>query len=446
MNVSIIGTGYVGLVTGACLAEKGHRCVCVDQDASKIESIAKAIPPFHEPGLDDLLKRHVGTLLFGTTDLPSAVRDSDLTLIATGTPFDGKTIDLSYVEKATTDVGHALRSKNSYHVVAVKSTVVPGTTDSLVRPALERSSGKKAGPDFGVGMNPEFLSEGSAVEDFLVPDRIVLGGMDERTLDVLATLYSAFDTTPTLRTSNTTAEFIKYTSNALLATLISYANEIANLCSTIPGVDAADVMKGVHLMRELQHRARDGTRTPAGINSFIFPGCGFGGSCLPKDVKALSAWGAARGEPARLLDAVLKTNHDQPARAVTLLERGLTNLRGKNIAVLGLAFKPDTDDMRESPAVPIIDQLLAKGALVRAHDPIANRTAALALKGRDVRFCETLAQALDGIDAAVIVTRWKDYRQVPSLLQGRSPTPLLVDARRMLGRADYSRYAGIGLA
>ena len=293
MKVSIIGTGYVGLVTGACLAEKGHRVVCVDTESSKVAAITRGAAPFHEPGLDPLLARHVGKLLFATTDLRAAVLDSDLTLLAIGTPFDGQTIDLTYVRQATRQIGEALRDKQGYHVVAVKSTVVPGTTDSVVRPILEEASGKTAGIDLGVGMNPEFLSEGSAIEDFMLPDRIVLGGIDARTQDVQAELYRDFEGTPVVRTSNATAEFIKYTSNSLLATLISFSNEIANLCATVPGVDATDVMRGVHLMRELQPRGADGARVPAGINSFLFPGCGFGGSCLPKDVKALAALGLA---------------------------------------------------------------------------------------------------------------------------------------------------------
>jgi UDPglucose 6-dehydrogenase/GDP-mannose 6-dehydrogenase len=449
MRVSIIGTGYVGLVSGACLCEKGHHVVCVDTDRTKVDAITKAIPPFHEPGLDALLKRHAGKLLFATTDLKAAVVDSDLTLIATGTPFDGKTIDLTYVKQATKQVGEALRAKKSYHVVAVKSTVVPGTTDSVVLPILEEASGRRAGDTLGVGMNPEFLSEGSAIEDFMVPDRIVLGGIDDRSRSVQAEMYRGFEGTPVLNTSNATAEFIKYSSNALLATLISYSNEIANLCATVPGVDAADVMRGMHLMRELSHMHKDGSRSPAGINSFLFPGCGFGGSCLPKDVKALSAWGSQRERGTPLLEAVLKTNQDQPARTVELVERGLASrggLNGAKIALLGLAFKPGTDDVRESPAFPIIALLTSKGASVKAFDPVADKTAGIVLKGKPgVEIVPALDAALAGIDAAVLVTRWEDFRGLPARLAKMSPPPLLVDGRRMLSKADYARYSGIGL-
>ena len=446
MRVSIVGTGYVGLVTGACLCEKGHAVVCVDTDRRKVEVIAQAKAPFHEPGLDALLERHVGGLLSATTDLRAAVQRSDLTLLAIGTPFDGRHIDLTYVREAARQVGAALAEKPGYHVVAVKSTVVPGTTDGVVLPILEEASGKRAGVDFGVGMNPEFLSEGSAVEDFMRPDRIVIGGIDERSQEVQAELYRDFPGTPVLRTGNATAEFIKYGSNALLATLISFANEIAGLCATVPGVDAAEVMRGLHLMRELQHRLPDGERRPAGINSFIFPGCGFGGSCLPKDVKALAAWGAARERPTPLLDAVLTVNHGQPRAMVDLVERTLGGLQGRRAAVLGLAFKPGTDDVRESPAFPIIAELTGRGAAVKAFDPVAGETGGAMLRGKDgVTVVASLDEALAEADAAILVTRWEDFRALPELLAKRSPRPLLVDGRRMLDRGSYAPYTGVGL-
>lgn len=446
MRVSIIGTSYVGLVTGACLCEKGHEVICVDNDRRKVEVIGRAKAPFHEPGLDTLLERHVGSLLSATTDLHAAVLGSDLTLLAIGTPFDGRHIDLTFVREASREVGVALRDKAGYHVVVVKSTVVPWTTDSVVLPILEEASGKRAGADFGVGMNPEFLSEGSAVEDFMRPDRIVIGGIDARSQEVQEELYRDFADTPVMRTSNATAEFIKYSSNSLLATLISFANEIAGLCATVSGVDAAEVMRGLHLMRELQHRLPDGERKAAGINSFIFPGCGFGGSCLPKDVKALAAWSAARERPTPLLDAVLTVNHGQPRAMVDMVERALGGLRGKRAAVLGLAFKPGTDDVRESPAFPIIAELTGRGAVVKAFDPVAGETGGAVLQGKDgVTVVASLDEALAEADAAILVTRWEDFRALPELLAKRSSRPLLVDGRRMLDRAAYAPYTGVGL-
>jgi len=224
MRISIIGTGYVGLVSGACFAEIGHDCVCVDLDPSKVERINRGEAPIHENGLDAMLARLVGKRLRATTDLKSAVLDSDITFIAVGTPFDGERIDLKFIREAARQIGVALREKPSYHVVVVKSTVVPGTTDDVVLPVLEEASGKRAGADFGVGMNPEFLTEGVAVDDFMKPDRIVLGGIDARSVDTQREVYAPFRGTPTLATNNKTAEMIKYVSNSVLATMISFSN------------------------------------------------------------------------------------------------------------------------------------------------------------------------------------------------------------------------------
>jgi UDPglucose 6-dehydrogenase/GDP-mannose 6-dehydrogenase len=246
MRVSIIGAGYVGIVTGVCLAEKGHTVTCVEMDAAKVERIRRGEPPIHEDGLGDLLRRHTGTLFRATTSLADAVNDTDITLIAVGTPFDGKAIDLAYVLTAAKEIGALLAHKSSRHTVVVKSTVVPGTTDGPVRDALEAASGKKAGAGFGLGTNPEFLTEGTAIADFMHPDRIVIGGSDDATLDTLAELYAGFHGVPVIRTNNSTAEMIKYASNSLLATMISFSNEIADLCSAIGGIDAKDVMHGVH--------------------------------------------------------------------------------------------------------------------------------------------------------------------------------------------------------
>ena len=274
MRVSVIGTGYVGLVSGACFAEIGHDCVCVDVDAGKVERINRGEPPIHENGIEALLQRHVGTRLRASTDLRAAVLDSAITFIAVGTPFDGTRIDLSFVREVARQIGSALRDKNDYHVVVVKSTVVPGTTDEVVLAELERASGKRAGVDFGVGMNPEFLTEGVAIDDFMRPDRIVLGGIDARTVDVQRQVYASFANTPMLATNNKTAEMIKYTSNSVLATLISFSNEIGNLCSALGGVDVADVMQGVHMARYFTTTLDSGQRVKAPISSFLWAGCG----------------------------------------------------------------------------------------------------------------------------------------------------------------------------
>uniref|UniRef100_UPI001ABBA0F2 nucleotide sugar dehydrogenase n=1 Tax=Aetokthonos hydrillicola TaxID=1550245 RepID=UPI001ABBA0F2 len=269
MKISIVGTGYVGLVSGACLAELGHEVVCVDLDPSKIEMIASKHPPIYERGLQELLDRNVPARLTATTDLRKAVLESELSMIAVGTPFDGTLIDLKYIRQVAADIGKVLREKAGYHMVVVKSTVVPGTTAEVVLPILEQYSGKKAGKDFGVGMNPEFLREGEAIEDFMHPDRIVLGGIDDRSIDTLDRLYSVFNGVDLVRADPRTAEMIKYTANSLLATLISFSNEIANLC-TVQKVDVADVMKGVHLDRRFSPILENAERIKPGFISYLW--------------------------------------------------------------------------------------------------------------------------------------------------------------------------------
>jgi len=443
MRISVIGGGYVGLVSGTCFAEIGHDCICVDVDASKVDLINRGEPPIHENGLEPMLKRHVGTRLRATTDLPSAVHGSDITFIAVGTPFDGQRIDLTYIRGAAQQIGTALHDKNGYHVVVVKSTVVPGTTDEIVLPELERASGKRAGADFGVGMNPEFLTEGVAVDEFMRPDRIVLGGIDQRTVDAQRQVYAPFAQTPTLTTNNKTAEMIKYTSNSVLATMISFSNEIGNLCSTLGGVDVADVMQGVHLARYFTTTLEDGRRIKAPISSFLWAGCGYGGSCLPKDTKALSAHGAAHGALMPLLDAVIATNQAQPARMLSLLGRHFTSLKGVRVALLGLAFKEDTDDMRESPAIPLARMLIEQGAHVIGYDPVARATARAALPAA-VELAPSLEVALADVEAALLVTHWNEFQRVPDLIRRRTRQPVVIDGRRMLDPPSVSRYEGIG--
>lgn len=445
MKVSVVGTGYVGLVTGVCFAEKGHQVTCVDVDQAKVDSINNGLPPIYERGLQDLLRKHVGHRLQATTELSNAVRQTDLSLIAVGTPFDGREIDLTYIKAVSKEIGQALQNKSGYHVVVVKSTVVPGTTDDVVRPILEEASGKKAGVDFGVGMNPEFLTEGEAVSDFLFPDRIVLGGADKATIDQQARLYEGFPGVELLRVNNKTAEMIKYASNALLATLISFSNEIGNLCAAIKNADVLDVMRGVHLSRYLTVEMPDGRKVQPPIVSFLAAGCGFGGSCFPKDVKALAAHGDKYQTPMRVLDAVLKVNERQPAKVIQLLKKHFASLKGVRISVLGLAFRPDTSDMRESPAIPIVRSLLQEGASIKGYDPVAMTEARKLFSVQEIQLCGSLAEAVSNADAVVLVTRWDEFRKIPELLASQDSPPLFVDGRRLLDKSKIARYEGIGL-
>ena len=445
MKVSIEGTGYVGLVSGVCLAEKGHQITCVDIDQAKVDKINQGIPPIYEDGLEELLKKNIQTNLQATTDLRQAVMESQLSLIAVGTPFDGQEIDLRFIKTVARQIGEILKEKDDYHVVVVKSTVVPGTSDEVVLPIVEEASGKKAGEAFGIGMNPEFLKEGEAIVDFMNPDRIVLGGIDAKTLAVMEELYAVFPEVDQLTTNCKTAEMIKYTANSLLATMISFSNEIGNLCAATGNVDVVEVMKGVHLDKRLTPILETGERIIPSFTTYLGAGCGFGGSCFPKDVKALKAFGEQRLSPMPLLGAVLKVNADQPYKMLTLLQKHIADLANVRIAVLGLAFKPGTDDMRESPAIPVIQELLAKGAVVQAYDPIAQHEAQKLFDAGKIEYADSLETAIKDAQAVLIMTRWSEFNALPDLLKSHSDAPVVIDGRRMLDKQELTNYDGIGL-
>jgi UDPglucose 6-dehydrogenase len=442
MRISIVGTGYVGLVTGACLADVGHDVTCIDVDSSKVDAINAGRAPIHEPGLPELLARTVGRKLHATTDLPGAVLSTDVTFIAVGTPAVDGRIDLSFVARCAEQIGAVVSRKDRYHAVVVKSTVIPGTTDGLVRECLERASGKRAGVDFGLGMNPEFLTEGQAVADFKRPDRLVLGGIDERTHRVLQSIYEDYAGVPVFLTSPATAEMIKYASNALLATMISFSNELARLCSAVGSVDVVDVMKGVHASAYLTTRKEGSDPVRAAITSFLEAGCGFGGSCLPKDLTAIVAQGESLGLPMPLLRAVLDVNRGQPGELMHRVRAHYPDLSGLNVTVLGLAFKPDTDDLRESPAFPVIRLLRADGAKVIAYDPVVNPTSHPELDG--VTLAGSLEDAVSTAQVVVLVTRWPEFSSLPGVLRALRRQPLVIDGRRVLDPADFEAYEGIG--
>jgi UDPglucose 6-dehydrogenase len=445
MKVAVVGIGYVGLVSGVCFAEKGHDVTCIDNDSTKVEKINNAISPIHEVGLDELLSANIDKHLRATVDLRNAVLDSDVSLLAVGTPFDGNRINLKYVRQVAKEIGESLKEKSVYHVVIIKSTVIPGTTDDVVIPLLEEYSGKKAGKDFGVGMNPEFLREGVAIDDFMNPDRIVLGGMDVRTHEVMEALYAPFIGVDIIKTNNKTAEMIKYTSNSLLATLISFSNEIGNLSAALGGVDVFDVMKGVHLDKRVSPILEDGQRIIPAITTYIEAGCGFGGSCFPKDVKALISHGESIGQTMSLLKAVIDINHMQPQKVLDLLCKHYPEVEGLKVAVLGLAFKPGTDDMRESPSIPIVNKLVLDKAEVRAYDPIAEEQAKQIFSGADITYCGTVEDAVRGVDVVVVLTRWPEFKDLSVILSRIGINPLVVDGRRMLSKDSFKFYEGIGI-
>jgi len=431
MKLTIIGTGYVGLVSGVCLASKGHDVTCLDLRQEVVESLNRGRPHIHEAGLSSLLRAVLDAENFCAkrADI-AAFGDAEAVIIAVGTPSHEGKINLSHIQSAAKLAGNYIRHAKRFVSVIVKSTVVPGTTDTFVRKILERSSGKKLGV-FGLGMNPEFLREGAAVGDFLAPDRIVLGHETPETLRHLETLYAPWDCDK-LRVNSRTAEMIKYASNCLLATQISAVNELANLAAALGGIDSGEVMQGIHLDKRWNPILSGGQRARPGILAYLKPGCGFGGSCFPKDVQALRSLGAAKKNPMRLLQAVLEINELQPLQVATLLQRQLGTLKGKRILVLGLAFKPGTDDVRESASLKIIAQLLKSGAEIDAHDPVASENAAMILSHRKLHYISDWRQKLRAANGVVVATCWPEYRELAKdVLSSARARKIIVDARRM---------------
>lgn len=435
MRIAVIGAGYVGLVTGVGLATVGHDVTCVEINASRVAAINAGRSPLHEPGLTERLQATLAAGRFrAVSALPPAVREAQVVMICVGTPSaPSGEINLQAVRGAAQQIGQALRQVQGYRVLVVKSTVVPGTTEDIVGPAVWTAAGQ--GPEgIGLAMNPEFLREGNAVADFLKPDRIVVGAIDERSAEVMRELYAPFNA-PLIVTNPRTAEMIKYTSNALLATLISFSNQIAAVCEATPDVDVETVMDAVHMDRRLSPIV-NGARVRPGILTYLRAGSGFGGSCLPKDVKALRAYARTLHAPTELLDAVLAINDQRPMHLVRLAENALGSLAGRTVAVLGLTFKPGTDDLRDSPALRVVELLQEAGAHVRSYDPmIASDGAGLA--GDDgMEVCASAREALTGADAALITTGWEDFARLDwSEMASVMRMPIVVDGRRILDGA-----------
>lgn len=395
MKITIIGAGYVGLVTAACFAELGNTVTCVDIDKNRVNMINSGKAPMYEPGLDDLLKRHVGKNIKATDNILQ--KDFDVAFICVGTPSknDGST-NLDFIKSAAKDIGLAIKQKTSYSVVIIKSTVPPGTTESII-PAIEKESGKKCGRDFGIVMNPEFLPEGRAIQDFMEPDRTVIGAFDDLSYDTMKKLYIAMKT-PVIRTNLRTAEMIKYTSNSFLATKISFANEIGNVCKQL-GIDVYEVMDVVGQDKRIGRL-------------FLNSGIGYGGSCFKKDLNSLIHTAKKNKIEPKILTAVNDVNEIQPLRILTLAKNKLGTLTGKNIIILGLAFKPDSDDMREAPSIYVINQLLAGGAIIKAYDPAALENTKKIL-GNKIQYATSLKDALSFGDIIFILTEWKEFCGIP---------------------------------
>ena len=419
MKIAIVGTGYVGLVTGTCFAEMGSEVCCVDVDAAKIENLKKGVIPIYEPGLDDMVCRNhqAGRLIF-TTELASCINDVEVLFCAVGTPPDEDgSADLKYVLEVAREVG---RCMNKYLLVVTKSTVPVGTSEKIKQAIGEELAKRKADIDFDIASNPEFLKEGAAIKDFMSPDRVVVGVESEKAKDLMTKLYRPFllNNFRVIFMDVASAEMTKYAANAMLATRISFMNDIANLCEIV-GADVNMVRKGIGSDARIGHR-------------FLYPGCGYGGSCFPKDVKALIKTAQENDYDLRILQAVEAVNKDQKTILFRKLEKYFSNdLKGKRIALWGLAFKPETDDMREAPSIMLIDKLLEAGAEIRVYDPIA-MPEAKKLFGDKIHYSKDIYETAIDAHALILVTEWKEFR-LPSwpAIKKLMNTALVIDGRNI---------------
>ncbi len=427
MRVSVIGAGYVGLVNSVGWCSHGHHVTCIDSNRSLIHNLKNGKTTLYEPGLEQALQQELQTGRLDFQESYGSVAESDVIFIAVSTPSsaDGS-IDLSCITSCSQSLAAELAKSESFKVIAVRSTVIPGTTEGLILPLLSES-GKKPGKDFGLAMIPEFLREGIALEDFSRPDRIVAGisSVDLKTRKLLEELHSVFRC-PLVFTSFKTAELVKYASNSFLATRISFANEMSRICEKLD-VDVDEVMAAVGMDKRIGPH-------------FLKAGPGFGGSCLPKDVKALVAEFRSHNISALLLDSVLRVNEGQKLRIVEMLKSVIGPLQGKKIAVLGLSFKPETDDIRESSSVAIIRKLLAEGAAVKAYDPRAMEKARSILPA--VELCNSPEQSLSGVDAALLVSAWPEFQKPAGFYSSLLKQSPLFDAQRMLD-PEEARKAGL---
>jgi UDPglucose 6-dehydrogenase len=431
MKIAVIGSGYVGLVVGACFAETGNDVICVDKDSAKIRRLRQGVIPIYEPGLEELVRRNrTERRLVFTTDLSDAVKRSEVIFIAVGTPTDEDGgADLQHVLGAARDIARAM---NGYKVIVDKSTVPAGTSERVATVVRAETT-----HPFSVVSNPEFLKQGAAVEDFLKPDRVVIGATDQRAAEIMTELYRPFTRTgaPIMVMDCASAELCKYAANAMLATRISFMNEVATVCERF-GADVDMVRKAV---------ASDRRIGPA----FLFPGVGYGGSCFPKDVKAIVRFSADKKYRFRILEAVESVNEQQKLSLLGKVDAHFgRSLRGKTIAVWGLAFKPRTDDMREAPSIPIIQGLLRRGARIRAFDPEAKATARHVF-GKKIQYSPHAYDALAGADALLVVTEWNEFREPDfDRMKRLMKKPVIFDGRNIYNpqqiRALGFTYSSIG--
>jgi len=444
MKVSIIGIGYVGLATGICLADKGHEVICVDRSKEVVDMLNNGKIPTYEPGLEELLIKCLdNNKIKATLDLNEGIINTDISIVCVGTPDrDGKQ-DLSQIENVSRQIGKVLKNKKTHHTIVIKSTVLPTTTDTFVKKLIEIESGKKLG-EFSLAMNPEFLRQGSALKDFMDPGRIIIGYVDEESKDSLLELYKYFNC-PKIIMKSRSAEMVKYACNSFLATMVSFSNEFAAICESIGDVDIIDVLRGLRSDYKFTCNGKEPV-----ANSYLWAGCGYGGSCFPKDVQAIYSFSKERGVDARILKGTVDTNIKQPEHLYNLVKKNI-DFKNKKVAILGLSFKPDTDDMRGSPSIPIINLLLKDGAKVICHDPISiNNAKTNFLRDYKIEYASSKEEAIKDADILFVITPWKEYKDITPIEFSRlMENGILVDCRRIYNKEDFDilniKYIGVGI-
>tara|TARA_B100000212_G_C27373015_1_gene533429 strand:+ start:185 stop:1540 length:1356 start_codon:yes stop_codon:yes gene_type:complete len=443
MKIAILGTGYVGLITGVCLAKRGHKVVSVDINLDIVNRINKCKAHIYEKNLNELLYEVIESdNFYATNSLEKALDVSEAVIVAVGTPSQNGDIDLSFIKSVTRDLGQYMKDKRKPITVIVKSTVVPGTTDTVIRNILEKESGYSL-DKFGLGMNPEFLKEGSAIYDFMHPDRIIFGTEDEKSLFTLERLYKSWDCKKIIVNSRT-AEFIKYTNNTILASQISLSNELSLLASKIGEIDFQKVLEGFQSDYRWSSKNKDGFNRPE-ILSYQIPGCGFGGSCFPKDIEAFTNLGVKKGLDMQMTRSILDVNSRQPYQVLQLIEQTYGPVKNKNILLLGLAFKPETDDIRESASLKIIESMYGLNNKIIVHDPKAmiNFKKYIGINYPNLKTTSDWKIFLNEIDIIIIATKWKEYEELSEL---KTSAELIFDCRRLLKKSQlkYSNYLTFG--
>ena len=435
-SVSILGTGFIGLCSAACFAQKDIKVIASTHNEKKANIIKDFRSPFYEEGLAEMLseiKEQKPELLKCLTDPVQAVLETDISMITQGTPMrSDKSINLGFIESTAKEIGEALKKSDKYHLVVVRSTVVPGTSRNLVGKTITEVSGKEPGRDFGLCMQPEFLAEGRSIEDTLRPDRIIIGSIDERSGAMLQEFYEYFygdhlKNCPIKRMNLESAELVKYGNNCLLSTKISYANEFANLAELVPNVDVVQVMEGVGLDYRINHR-------------FLGVGVGFGGACFHKDVNAITKWSRSKGYVSKILEAVLERNDLRAIRIVDIAEGLIGKLEGKKVTLLGLSFKPGTDDMREAPSIRVINELIKRNVTdIIGYDPKAKESAEEAL-GDKIKYAESIEEALKDSECALLITDWDEFKKLtPDDFKKNMKSPNLIDGRRIYNYDEYNK-------